>query len=187
MDYKNPSELVEQYCDIYNDFMLNLFFFLKFILGFVLIFIGLLTLLKLRGIYLQQKLKQEEKENDQLIIVRITLGIVYIFLGVGILSNFLIYLLIWTLDPLPDPFVFKIISTITDLKLEDLDNKYEKTLLYSISLGSFIFLLELILSIYYFTNSNRLIHNPHSALLGIVGGLIGCLVFGFTTCFPLFL
>ncbi len=192
MDLNNSSGLVP-FFEYYNKFMHNLFFFLKYILGCVLILIGILTLLKLRGIHLQQKMKQGEKDKDQLNIVRIILGMLFLFIGFGILFNFLIYLLIWAFDPLPDPFIFNFLSDIKIINIENfkdvehLDHEYEKTLYYGIALGSFSFLLELILSIYYFANSNRLIHNPHSALLGIVGGLIGCLFFGFSTCLPLFL
>ena len=81
----------EPYCEDYNDFMLNIFMFLKFILGFVLILIGTLTVLKIRGIYLQIRIKQGEKETDQLNTVRIILGMIYLFMGFGIIFNFFIY------------------------------------------------------------------------------------------------
>ena len=75
--------------------------------------IGILTLLKLRGMYRGQRIKgvePDEKNIDQLKTPRLLVGALYIFCGFGILFNFLTYFLLIILDPLPDRFIFAFIN-----------------------------------------------------------------------------
>ncbi|MHA1488580.1 MAG: hypothetical protein ACTSRI_02860 [Promethearchaeota archaeon] len=190
---------VNDWCKDYNNFFMIFFQYVKYIFVFILLFIGLLTLLRLRGIYIQTRLrnlKKTEKEVDQLKKVCLILGIVYIFLAFGILFNFLTYFLIWFFDPLPDKLIYNFIDFHGVIgpqymnRIKDINNSQypcEKTFCLAVALGSFSSVLELLLSIWYLIHSNKLINNPKLALEGILGGVIGGIMFGFTTFMPFFL
>jgi len=156
--------------------------------------IGILTLLKLRGIYL--KTRNVEENEDRLKKPRLILGGTYIFLAIGILFNFLTYFLIWALDPIPDRMIFNFINFNGDIdphymnRIENIEkSKYphEKTIYYGIAYFSFFSVLNLLLSIWYLINNNRLISNPRKVIGNLLASLTGAILFGFTTFLPLFL
>ena len=50
-------EGLENWCVLFNEFFILLFFYLKFILVFILFSVGTLTLLKLRKVYMQARIR----------------------------------------------------------------------------------------------------------------------------------
>ena len=185
---------LEKWCIVFNKFSRVLFVSLKFIFVFIMLSIGILTLLKLRGIYF--KTRNVEADEDRLKKPRLILGGTYIFLAIGILFNFLTYFLIWALDPLPDRMIFSFINFNGNIdphymnRIENIENSkypHEKTIYYCIAYGSFFFVLNLLLSIWYLINNNRVISDPRKVILNLLASIIGAIFFGFTTFLPLFL
>lgn len=185
---------LENWCEEFNQFALVLFVYLKFIFIFIMFSIGTLTILKLRGIYF--KTRGNTEENDYLRKPRLALGCFYIFFAFGILFNFLTYFLIWALDPLPDRMVFNFINFHGKIdphymnRIENINEcKYphEKTIYYFIAIASFFYTLNLILSIWYLINNNRVISKPRNVLMNLLHSLIGAIFFGFSTFLPFFL
>ncbi|TFF86009.1 MAG: hypothetical protein EU518_00095 [Promethearchaeota archaeon] len=166
---------------------------MKYGLVLILIIIGILTLLRLRGIYLKKKIYNttEMKNQDFLNQIRLILGFSYIFLGIGILFNYLIYFMMWILDPLPDRVAFFLINKIVEiqnsLNLDFLTPDSLNLINLIFNFLSFLFFFELLLSVWYMLHSYKLINNPKVAFLGIISGLIGCILFGFTAFMPYFL
>ena len=187
---------LENWCILFNKFAQVLFVSLKFIFVFIMLSIGILTLLKLRGIHLQIRTKNVEDHEDRLKKPRLILGGTYIFLAIGILFNFLTYFLIWALDPIPDRMIFSFINFNGNIdphymnRIENIENSkypHEKTIYYCVAYGSFISVLNLLLSIWYLINNNRVINNPGKAIASLLTSLIGAIMCGFTTFLPLFL
>ncbi|TFG24920.1 MAG: hypothetical protein EU529_02830 [Promethearchaeota archaeon] len=187
---------LENWCKEFNDFALTFFIFLKYIFVLILITIGILTLLKLKGIYLQVRTKDLEKKEDRLKYLRLFMGWTYIFLGLGILFNYLIYFLIWVLEPLPDRFIFRFLNFHGKINPEHINrikdinaSKYphEKSIYYCIAIASFISTLDLILSVWYLINNNRVISKPRAVIMNLVGSVMGVIMFGITTFLPFFL
>ena len=173
-----------------------LFVFLKYILSFILIILGILVLFRFRKNYPINNTMIYQNKLDEKVILKfshIILGILYIICGVGILSNFLIYFLIWVLDSIPDRFLFIYINLIGIFNPWPLNGintistltSLEKFIFYTIALGSFISILEIFVSIWLIVNYNR-IHIKKAIISLIVGCFIGILT-GFTTCLPLLL
>ena len=186
---------LENWCIVFNKTAQFLFVSLKFIFVFIMLSIGILTLLKLRGIHLQIRTKNVEAHEDRLKKPRLILGGSYIFIAIGILFNFLTYFLIWALNPL-DPMIYSFINFNGDIdphdmnRIKNIENaKYphEKTIYYCIAYGSFFFVLNLLLSIWYLINNSRVISSPRKVITNLLASLIGAIVFGFTTFLPLFL
>lgn len=65
---------LENWCIVFNKFAQVLFVSLKFIFVFIMLSIGILTLLKLRGIHLQIRTKNVEAHEDRLKKPRLILG-----------------------------------------------------------------------------------------------------------------
>ena len=187
---------LEKWCIIFNKFILTFFIYVKFIFVFILFFIGCLTLLKLRGIYLKIRTNQVKEDEDRLKKARLLLGWSYIFFALGILFNFFTYFLIWLLEPLPDRFFFQFINFHEGInpeilnRIEDINaSKYphEKTIYYCVAFWSFISLVSVFVSVFYIVNANRLITNPRATLGFLFGDLMSGMMAGFTTCLPFFL
>jgi len=187
---------LENWCIVFNKFAQVLFMSLKFIFVFIMLSIGILTLLKLRGIHLQIRTKNVEAHEDRLKKPRLILGGSYIFIAIGILFNFLTYFLIWALDPIPDRMIFRFINFNGNIdphymnRIENIENSkypHEKTIYYCIAYFSFFCILNLLLSIWYLINNNRVISNPRKVIENLLASLIGAIFFGFTTFLPLFL
>ena len=146
---------LESWCVAFNDFFLIFVQYIKFIFVFIILAIGILTLLRLRGIYLQPRLKKVEKDEDTLTKSRLILGTLYISFAFGILFNYGTYFIIWILDPLPDRLIFNFI--------------------------------DIVLSLWYLINNNRIINNPRRTVEFLFAGVMGCILFGFTPFLPFFL
>lgn len=187
---------LENWCEEFNDFALTFFIYLKFIFVLILITIGILTLLKLKGIYLKVRTKELEKKEDRLKNLRLFMGWTYIFLGLGILFNYLIYFLIWALEPLPDRFIFRFLNFHGKINPEHINRikeinasryPHEKSIYYCIAIFSFISTLDLILCVWYLINNNRVISKPRIVIMNLIGSVMGVIIFGLTTFLPFFL
>ena len=188
-------EGLENWCLVFNDFFLVFCKYLKYIFVFIILFIGILTLLRLRGSFRQSRLMVTDKKEDSFTKIRLILGFSYIFLGIGILFNYLTYFLMWILEPLPDKLIYNFIdfnginpfnmNGIKDISMSQYP--HEKTIYYCYAFGSLISFLDILSSVWYLIISNRLIHNPNKALRALICGIFGCILFGFTTCLPFFL
>lgn len=186
---------LENWCIAFNNFFLIFCKYLKYIFVFIILFIGILTLLRLRGVYRQSRLTSSENKEDLFMKPRLILGCSYIVLAFGILFNYLTYFFIWLLDPLPDRLIYNFISfngidpfylnRIMDISLSLYP--HEKTIYFSFSFFSLISVLDILLSLWYLINNNRLITNPSKALGILISGVIGAIVFGFNTFLPFFL
>jgi len=191
-DIANPLEV---WCIEFNKFAIIYFQSIKFIFVLILLMCGILTLLKLRGFYFKSRLISSDKDvskTDLLTKPRLILGSAYIILACGILFNYLIYFLIWALEPLPDRLIFNFIplididpyitNGITDI--HSAIYPHEKTLYYIVSMLSFFFTLHLILSIWYFIYKSK---HPRQTMKHLIISISGVIIFGFTTFMPLML
>ena len=186
---------LESWCVAFSEFFLIFIQYIKFIFVFIILSIGILTLLRLRGIYLQPRLRKVEKDEDSLNKLKFILGTLYISLAFGILFNYGTYFLIWFLDPLPDHLIYNFIefSGINPLYLNGIKDismaqlPHEKTLYYCFSLGSLVSFLDILLSLWYLINNNRIINNPRRTIGFLFSGVGGCILFGFTPFLPFFL
>jgi len=183
------DELIEDILKFFNSIIPIIFIYLKYILSFILLTIGTLTLLRLRGIYLQQRAKGIKDEEDHLKNTRLILGTVYLFLAFGILFNHLIYFLIWISKPLPDGLIFVLFDifkyTIQDQTGINID-VFKSYIHPLFALFSFVAILHLVLSFYYLINSNRVISNPRAQVLSLVSAVVETVFFGFTAYLPYF-
>ncbi|MFX1316271.1 MAG: hypothetical protein ACFE9T_10435 [Promethearchaeota archaeon] len=181
---------IKELFEIFNSFLQSIFIYLKYILIFTLLIIGTLTLLRLRGIYLQQRTKGIKDEEEKLKNVRLIWGITFLFLAFGILFNHLIYFLIWISNLFPEGFIFILFELLkTIIPLESGSNiEFLRSFTHPlIALFSFIGFLHLILSIYYLINSNRAVGNPRRQVLNLVAATVEIIFFGFTTFLPYFI
>ncbi|MFX0006681.1 MAG: hypothetical protein ACFFA7_10625 [Promethearchaeota archaeon] len=186
---------LENFCIAFNNFFLILCQYLKYIFVFIILTIGILTLLRLRGVYRQSRLVSKDKQDDQFIRPRLILGCSYIVLAFGILFNYLTYFLIWILDPLPDRLIFSFLTFseidpyylngIMDISTSQFP--HEITIYYCFSFGSLGALLTILISLWYLINNNRLINNPRKTFMWLINGVIDGILFGFNTGLPFFL
>ncbi|MFX1389648.1 MAG: hypothetical protein ACFE9Z_06235 [Promethearchaeota archaeon] len=186
---------LENFCIVFNDFFLIFHIYLKYIFVFIILTIGIFTLLKLRGVYRQSRLIDKSEKQDMFIKPRLILGCSYIVLAFGILFNYLTYFLIWILDPLPDRLIYNFMSFsgidpfylngIMDISLSQFP--HEKTIYYCFSFLSLMAILQILLSLWYLINNNRLISNPRKTIAILFSGIIEGILFGFNTCLPFFL
>jgi len=198
--FLNPLQILPNLNDwfvIINEFLELAFFYLKFIFFGILLIMGILTLLSLRGRYFLERLrynKEEKLANSPLTKPRIILGSFYIVFAFGILFNWFTYFLIIILDPLPDRFIFNYIefagiidpfqlNRISDISLAIYD--YEKTIYYGVAILSFVAVLDLMISIWQLINKGG--KDTKKTIVTLIGGLILGILSGFTTCLPLFL
>jgi hypothetical protein len=186
---------LENFCIVFNNFFLIFHIYLKYIFIFIIFSIGIFTLLKLRGIYRQSRLIDKNEKQDMFMKPRLILGCSYIVLAFGILFNYLTYFLIWILDPLPDRLIYNFISFsgidpfylngIIDINLSQFP--HEQTIYYCFSFLSLMAILQILLSLWYLINNNRLISNPRKTIAILFSGIIEGVLFGFNTCLPFFL
>ena len=158
-----------------------IFVFLKFTLVSVLFSIGILVLFRLRGVYLQQRLKGElSSKNMALRNVRLILGFTYIIIGFGILFNYLTYILIW---------LFRNFNGILLVSLNSLNKvvseEYHSNITLFIELFhpiiailSFVAILQYLMAIFYLINNNRVISNPKKAITLLIISNIEIVFFG---------
>ncbi len=193
---------VEELCIDLNGFFLIFFLYMKYIFAFILIIVGLLTLFRYRGIYLMDKIRSKPKLSEKESLkqkvkkVHVFLGMSYIFMGFGVLFNYLTYILMWVLDPLPDGFLFQFLGVgniIDPASIYRISNynaalsPHESTIYFCFALVSFVALLQIALSIWFITNENKIIHSHYKTFLVLIAGLIEGMLVGFTTCLPFFL
>jgi len=110
------------------------------------------------------------------------------------LFNYLTYFLIWILNPLPDRLIYEFIdfngfnpyylNRIIDINSSQFS--HEITIYYCFTLGSLVSLLNILLSFWCLINSNRLLNDRIKAVGIMISGIIGGILFGFTTCLPFF-
>ena len=170
---------------------------MKYILAFILLIIGILTLLKFRGIYSQTRLKSNNKtveEHDQLYKPRLIIGTACIGMVFGILLNWFMYFLILILDPLPDRLIFNFINFNGDIdpfmmnrimNISAAIYPHEQTIYYCVTLASFGAVVDIMISIWYLVN--RVTFNPKMAFGLLIGGVTTGILTGFTTCLPFFI
>ncbi len=189
------ANALEAWCIEFNKYAIIYFKSIKFIFVLILLMCGILTLLKLRGIYFKSRLISSDKDVDKADLLtkpKLILGCVYIVLGFGILFNYLTYFLIWFLDPLPDRLIFSMVSLI-DIdpyainRITDIHSAifpHEKTIYYGIAMLSFGHTIHLTLSIWYFLAK---VKNPRDTMIRLFEAVPGSILFGFTTFLPLML
>ena len=193
--FGDTTNVLEVWCIEFNKYAIIYFKSIKFIFFLILLMCGILTLLKLRGFYFKSRLIPSENKKDEkslLTKLRLIVGCAYIILACGILFNYLIYFLIWALEPLPDRLIFNLIplididpyitNIITDI--HSTIYPYKKTFYYIVAIPSFFSTLHLILSIWYFIYKSR---NPRKTVINLVISVLGVIICGFTTFMPLML
>jgi hypothetical protein len=188
---------IEAWCIAFNEFAQIFFGYMKYIIFFILLAIGISTLLKLRGHYIQERMRNEDLKIDDInryMKPRLVLGCVYIVLAFGILFNYLTIFLMWLLDPLPDRLIFNfinfagIIDPLMMNRIMDINASiypHEQTIYYCVAMGSFIAIVDIIIATWYLVN--RVPFNPKMAFSLLIGGVTAGILLGFTTCFPFFL
>ncbi len=204
--YLTPSEMLgdiggglENWCVVFNNFCRLLFLFLKYFLAIGLILIGIMILLKFRGIYTISRIKfafikdETGETKDGFKGPRIIVGFLYIILGLGIIFNFLIYFLYIIFDPLPDRFIFSFINfsggidpnyLIRFQDINEIQFPHEMTIIYGIALGSLGGLIQMFVTFYLLVKGAE---KPQRFYKFFIGTLSCCLMFGFTTCLPFLL
>jgi hypothetical protein len=190
-------QLLEEYLVNINWFLEILFGYLKYILGGVLIIIGLLTLFSLRGKYFLERLRYSKEEtllHSPLTKPRLIIGTFYLIFATGIIFDWFTKFLIIVLDPLPDRFLLIYIqftgisdpfgiNFMSDIKQSPI--VYERTIYYGIAIGSFVALLDIVISIWQMSVRDNI--EEKKTIIALIGGLAMGMMMGFTTCLPLFL
>lgn len=174
--------------DFLLDFFPFLFLFLKFTLVGVLFTIGTLILLRLRGIYLQQKAKGDYMNTNKFMRkIRLLLGFSYIIIGFGFLFNYLTYILIWLFSCF-DGFLLIWLNSLIDIFPEFLNNITSFIEIYHpiIAILSFTAILQYIMAFFYLVNNNKVISNPKKSVNLLVISSIEIILFGME-CLPYFL
>jgi len=188
---------LEAFCLAFNEFAELFFGYMKYIIVFILLAIGISTLLKLRGHYIQERMTNADvdiKEINYYRKPRLILGCVYIILAFGILFNYITYGLMWVLEPLPDRLIFNfinfagIIDPFTMNRIMDISTSiypHEQTIYYCVGFGSFVAIIDVLIAVWYLVN--RVPFNPKMAFSLLIGGVTAGILLGFTTCLPFFL
>jgi len=196
----NPTQFfpdVNEILAVINNFFELSFFYMKFIFAGIMLIMGVLTLLSLRGRYFLERLrysKEEKLADNPLTKPRLIIGTLYVIIGFGVIFNWFTYFLIFTLNPLPDRFIFVFIeftgsvdpfylNRVSDIQLAQLE--YEKTIYYGFAAISYISVLSILIS------ARQLIlgsgKDSKKAIITLTGGVMMGILFGFTTGLPLLL
>ena len=180
-----------------NSFIELVFGYLKYVFFGILLIIGILTLLSLRGKYILARIryKKEQKLADNpMTKPRLILATLYILFAFGILLDWFTFFLLAVLDPLPDRLIFNFISFsgIVDPfalnRVSDISKTtypYEKTIYYGVAIVSFMALLTITISLWQIINKERPVSKK--SIVSLISGIVTGLLAGFTTCLPLFL
>lgn len=174
--------------EYYFNFFYLVFSFLKFTLVGVLLTIGILILLKLRGIYLQLRIKGDCKNKNKIMSkTRLFLGFTYIIIGCGILFNYLIYILIWAFNSFDGVLLIWLNSLTTIFpENQDIIVNYIELFRPIIAILSFATILQYIMAFFYLVNNNKVISNPKKAVNLLIISTIEIFLFGLE-CLPYFL
>jgi hypothetical protein len=188
---------LEKWCIAFNEFAVLFFGYLKYIFAFILLAIGISTLLKLRGHYIRQrsnKLDDDIKNLDKFTKPRLIIGTLYITIAFGILFNWFTLFLLYVLDPLPDKLIFNFLNFNGDIdptimnrimNINQAIYPHEQTIYYCIAIASFGAITDLAIAVWYLIN--RVPFNPKMAITLLIGGVTTGILTGFTTCLPFFL
>ena len=180
----------------FNFFVELLFRYFKYIFFGILLIIGILTLLSLRGTYFLERIrysKEEKLEDNPMTKPRLILGTSYIVMSFGILFDWFTYFLIVVLDPLPDRLIFNFVQLPDTINLFDLNRisdisqviyPCEKTIYYIVALFSLGAILDITISIWHIINARK---SVRKYFFYLIGGIVDGILTGFTTCLPLFL
>ena len=180
-----------------NSFIELFFGYMKYIFFGILLIIGILTLLSLRGIFFLERIrysKEKELADNPMTKPRLILGTLYILFAFGILLDWFTFFLLAVLDPLPDRFIFNFISlsgiidpfalnNVSDISLTTYS--YEKTIYYGVAITSFMALLTITISLWQIINKEGKV--TKKSIVSLMSGIVTGLLTGFTTSFPLFL
>jgi len=180
----------------FNYFVELLFGYFKYIFFGILLIIGILTLLSLRGTYFLERIrysKEEKLKDNPMTKPRLILGTSYIIISFGILFDWFIYFLIVVLDPLPDRLIFNFIQLTDTINLFDLNRisdigqiiyPYEKSIYYIVALFSLGAILDITINLGQIINARK---STRKYFIFLIGGIVDGILTGFTTCLPLFL
>ncbi len=180
-----------------NSFIELVFGYMKYIFFGILLIIGILTLLSLRGKYFLERIrysKEQKLADNPMTKPRLILATFYIVFAFGFLLDWFTFFLLVVLDPLPDRLIFNFISFsgISDPfglnNISDISRvvyPYEKTIYYGVAIASFMALLTIIISLWQIINKERTI--TKKAIVSLMSGIVMGVLTGFTTCLPLFL
>lgn len=179
----------------FNGFMSYSFFYLKYIIAGILILLGSISLLRLKGMYSQEKLRNPDvRKSYYLKSSRFILGNIYLILGIGFIFNFMIYVLILMLNLIPDMLIIPLLRTIKSMPQDfitdyfinnNLGTPLEIFVINIIGIVSFLIFLSIILSIWRIVVSNDFKLSKY--VTGLCIGLItGCL-FSLSRFLPFFL
>ena len=180
-----------------NSFIELIFGYLKYVFFGILLIIGILTLLSLRGKYFLERIrysKEQKLADNPMTKPRLILGSFYIIFAFGILLDWFTFFLLAVLDPLPDRLIFNFITlsgTVDPFGLNRISDistvvyPYEKTIYYGVAIVSFMALLTITVSLWRIINKEGSISKK--SIISLIGGIVMGLLTGFTTCLPLFL
>ena len=180
-----------------NSFIELVFGYLKYVFFGILLIIGILTLLSLRGKYFLERIrytKEKELADNPMTKPRLILGTLYILFAFGILLDWFTFFLLVVLDPLPDRLIFNFLSFSGILdpfalnSISDISKTvypYEKTIYYGVAIVSFIAILTITISIWQIVNKERPVSKK--SIISLISGIVTGMLTGFTTCLPLFL
>jgi len=180
-----------------NSFIELVFGYMKYVFFGILLIIGILTLLSLRGKYFLERIRYSEGKklaDNPMTKPRLILGSLYIVFAFGILLDWFTYFLLAVLDPLPDRLVFNFISLsgiidpFATNNISDINKAvypYEKTIYYGMAICSFLALLTITISLWQIINKEGT--KTKKSIISLITGIVIGLTTGFTTCLPLFL
>ena len=180
-----------------NSFIELVFGYMKYVFFGILLIIGILTLLSLRGKYFFERIRYSEEKklaDNPMTKPRLILGSLYIVFAFGILFDWFTYFLLAVLDPLPDRLVFNFISLsgiidpFATNNISDISKivyPYEKTIYYGVAIVSFMALLTITISLWQIINKEGT--KTKKSMISLITGIVIGLIAGFTTCLPLFL
>jgi len=161
----------------------------------MLILLGCISLLRLKGIYSQERLRNPDVRKSYFFkSSRFILGNIYLILGIGFIFNFMIYALILMFNLIPDMLIIPLLSTIKTIP-QDFVNDYFinnsletplEILVHNI-LGtvSFLIFLSIILSIWRLVVNKDL--DVSKYVVGLSIGIIAGCFFSFSRFLSFFL
>ena len=195
---------INQFLPNFDDLFIEINFFIELVFGYlkyvffgILLIIGILTLVSLRGIFFLERIrytKEKELADNPLTKPRLILGTLYILFAFGILLDWFTFFLLVVLDPLPDRLIFNFISfsgIIDPFALNSVSDiskavyPYEKTIYYGVAIVSFMALLTITISIWKIINKEGT--RTKKSIVSLISGIVTGMLTGFTTCLPLFL
>ena len=171
--------------DLFISYIPLIFFFLKYTFVIILFIIGLLILLRLRGIYLHHRIKDPGNSNKTMNNTRLLLGCTYIILAFGILFNYLTYFLIWLCQDFNGLALIILNYVVSTLPVEISINiaSLEYYIFPLVALCSFFSILQYVMSMFYLVNNNRVISSPKKTVILLASSHFQILAFGFA-CLP---